>query len=52
MSQKWLLEKRKRMNGLIEDVNFKIGKRKKHGTSGRKKEEETYGRNTKLEMNM
>ena len=31
----------------------KIGKRKKHGLSGRMKEEETYERNTKqLEINM
>ena len=50
--QKWLLEKRKRINDLIEDVNQQDWKEKKHGTSGGKKEEETYGRNTKqLKMN-
>ena len=41
------------MNGLIADVNQQDWKEKKHGTSGGKEDEETYGRNTKqLEINM
>ena len=47
MSQKWLLEERKRMNGLIENVNQQDFKEKIHRTIGGKKEEETHGKNTK-----
>ena len=53
MFQKWLLEKRKRKNGLIEAVNSQDWKEQKHRTNGGKKEKETHGKNTKqLEMNM
>ena len=41
------------MNALIEDMNLQYWKKKKHGTSGGKKQEEIYGRNTKqLEINI
>ena len=33
----WIFEKRKRMNGLIENVNQQDSKEKKRGTSGGKK---------------
>ena len=53
MSQKLLFEKRKRNEWFNRRELIRLEREKKHGTSGGKKEEETYGRNTKqLEMNM
>ena len=52
MFQEWLLREKKK-NEWFTRCELARLERKKHGTSGRKKEKETYGRNTKqLEINM